>query len=539
MDELQTFQQPHSVPTNISESVQFLVNQLKQVESRSRHSREYVHADAANQRAYFIYEKLRNAVEYKEQHLFLRSAIERYLNRNLRLLRRNEELGRELVVELVKTRYLPNDSVPIEILDPVNQMLEDYKYLLDQINAQETGRRKEKLLDSILQIASSDIERLLVSREADELFVNFTYGVMLERLDPNFLADNNSIDLKRSLFISIHRLLLKSDVARIRYYLFYAEFPNWRSHGASSINQTAAQIGQFIDILDSSLRSKLTRKVGKLLRPHIAPFRVLHHLILEEKEPTELLQDTEKLKRRIELVCQSEYERIRTRVRTSIVRSIIFIFITKLSLAIILEIPYDRFVAGEIHWIPLAINLAFPPLYMLLISLDIRIPGEANTRKIVDDILAIVKNQNPDQHYAIGARQAPTSLRSLFSTLYVVGFVVIVMLLVQMLVKLNFNIISGVLFFVFLSTVSFFGVRISALAKELVVLDEKPGIIGLIIDIASSPFIRIGQWLSDTYSKINVLNFALDVIIELPFKTILRIFDDWSQYLKEKKDDLL
>ena len=540
MDDLQTFTSAGQTPSNISESVKFLLSQLKQLQHQKQHrAKEVVHADEANQRAYFFYEKLRNAVEYKEQHLFLRNAIQRFLNRNLRLIRRDEDLAKELVVELIKTRYIANDSISVDVLVEVNRLLNDYKTLLDEVSKRHSGVNKEKIIDAVFEIASSDVERLLVSRAQDELFVNFTYGVMLERLSPALLTSSDSLEVRRALFISIHRLLLKSDVARIRYYLFYAEFSNWRSQGGASVVAVASSLEGFTSAVEKSLRSKLTRQIGKLLRRHIAPFRVLHRLVLSEDNPAEILNDRPKLKRRIENVCQSEYEATRDRVRTSVFRSIIFVFITKLSLAIILEIPYDHLVEGEVNWTPLAINLAFPPLYMLLIGLSVRIPSDANTKKIVDDIRTTISAHNPDKQQPIGSQEPPSSLRNIFGFLYLSGFVLMIYLLVNLLVAFDFNIVSGVLFFIFFSTVSFFGVRISTLANELVVLDERPGIIGLTVDVISAPFIRIGQWLSDTYSKINILNFALDVLIELPFKTILRIFDEWSQYLKEKRDDLL
>jgi hypothetical protein len=103
---------------------------------------------------------------------------------------------------------------------------------------------------------------------------------------------------------------------------------------------------------------------------------------------------------------------------------------------------------------------------------------------------------------------------------------------------LDFNWLGGLLFVVFLTLVSFFGIRVRQLAKELVVLDRRTGLIGATIDFFSIPIIRAGRWLSVNFSKINVFVFVLDVIIEAPFKLIVEVFEDWFSYIREKREEI-
>ena len=37
---------------------------------------------------------------------------------------------------------------------------------------------------------------------------------------------------------------------------------------------------------------------------------------------------------------------------------------------------------------------------------------------------------------------------------------------------------------------------------------------------------------------LNIFVFFFDVIIEAPFKLIMQGFEDWSSYIKDKKDDI-
>ena len=94
------------------------------------------------------------------------------------------------------------------------------------------------------------------------------------------------------------------------------------------------------------------------------------------------------------------------------------------------------------------------------------------------------------------------------------------------------------LFIVFLTLVSFFGLRVRQLAKDLVVLDRRDNLLSVTIDFFSIPIVRAGRWLSVNFSKINVFVFVLDVIIEAPFKLIVDLFEDWFAYMREKREEI-
>jgi hypothetical protein len=210
-------------------------------------------------------------------------------------------------------------------------------------------------------------------------------------------------------------------------------------------------------------------------------------------------------------------------------------------LALLIEIPYDLLTSSHINLVPLSLNLLFPPIYLAVVGLSTRIPDERNTKKIVNDIkLILYGDADSSLKYIFkDGAQRGSIFATLFNFLYVVTFVVSIGLLVWMLSALDFNVVDSAVFFIFLSTVSFFGFRITSAAKELVVVSQKRNFMYAFFDFLYTPFITIGQWLSDKYSKINFLTFFLDFIIEAPLKTILTIFDQWTEFIRDKKDDLI
>jgi hypothetical protein len=58
-------------------------------------------------------------------------------------------------------------------------------------------------------------------------------------------------------------------------------------------------------------------------------------------------------------------------------------------------------------------------------------------------------------------------------------------------------------------------------------------------DIIYLPFIYVGQYISDRYAKVNIIATVLDLMIELPLKTVLRLVRQWTLFLNSKKDEIV
>jgi hypothetical protein len=51
--------------------------------------------------------------------------------------------------------------------------------------------------------------------------------------------------------------------------------------------------------------------------------------------------------------------------------------------------------------------------------------------------------------------------------------------------------------------------------------------------------VAVGKWLSEKFSRVNVFVFVMDFIIEAPFKILIDIAEDWTKYVKERKDEIV
>jgi hypothetical protein len=81
--EHQVNNQPAADSPKLSQLMSGLVTLLR-LHQRQHWTGQKVHVPEITAGAYFVYEQMRNAVEYRERHLFLRGAIERFLLRELK-----------------------------------------------------------------------------------------------------------------------------------------------------------------------------------------------------------------------------------------------------------------------------------------------------------------------------------------------------------------------------------------------------------------------------------------------------------------------
>lgn len=491
-----------------------------------------VHISENTSSAYFFYEQVRNAVEYRERHLFLRAAIERFLLRELRP-GRIESIGHELVVELTKTRYVPNDSVTDDAIDYLDYIARRYATLQQIASTQVLDEEtRESIATWVIQLMSVELERALQPNPSEAAIVEFTYASFIEHAD---IAREDQM----GLYAAVHKALVKSDLATIRYGVFSRAFPRWLEDDA----QLATAGARFVELnnqLAAQMQGAGPHRIFRLVRRHIAPYLILREIIKTSNEGLDdLAARSTVLLEKARSVAEAQYQKVSARLKRSVLQAVIFLFLTKIVLGIVIEVPYELFVYGTVHYLPLAINLLFPPLYMATVGFTIKVPGQRNTNKILSDLKLIVYESEHKLTYSLRKRGRVSRATSAFNIFYGTTSLLTLVALAFALRAIGFNIVSGIIFFVFLSTVSFFAYRIANSVREYAVLDEDPGFIANLSDFLLTPFIRTGQWLSERYSRVNIMTSILDIIIETPFKTVLRIIEQWNAFLRDKRDDVL
>src|SRR3989344_4258955 len=122
---------------------------------------ETIHIDEAAIRVASFYEQFRNSMDWQEEQLLRRSAIEHLLRRKLFSGENSDALAQFLLRELILRRYFPNDAIAVAKYRIVANSIEKYRQL--EIGAfagvSPQTRKNGKLW--ILRVAASEIEEIL------------------------------------------------------------------------------------------------------------------------------------------------------------------------------------------------------------------------------------------------------------------------------------------------------------------------------------------------------------------------------------------
>ena len=503
------------------------LDQHETQQNKLRQTLERVNVVGAGGTLTAAYEQLRNAAENTEEHLLLQNAIRRFyrqlfLTRDGNLIR---ESGQELTVELTLAGYLPNDYLTIDQVKQISQLAHRYYQAYQSLMG-----TKDVSADSAqkwtLDVLAVEAESVINDHSRDTAFIEFAYTQLAEIIQPErALPTTARDDVGVILFAAIHEALLKSDMAVIR-----TQILKRYQMSVDSLEQYIA----FNRRIDALFDSESVERMRRLVDRQGAPFRVLRRMIEENPEFIGLLDRPDAFLSSFEQQVNNEYARTAKRINRAIVRSVIFLIITKFLVGIAIEIPYDYIAYGEIIWLPLLINLFFPPIYMMALRATHTLPGEGNTRALIDRTEQMLYGDSST--VAASSRAERKGYSPLFSVLYLVSGLAIFAGTTYLLLLLQFSLVHIVIFFVFLSAASFLGFRLSRFIRELELVRSAQSGMTFVRDLLYLPFVVVGQWMSDKYSRVNIVTIVLDMLIELPLKTILRLIRQWNAFIDDRKD---
>ncbi len=511
----------------------------------------------------FYYEKIRNAVHYSEEHLLRKDAIFRILKRQLviegtvRLIRSEDSrtLAQHLLIELIRAGYLPNNILPETKVDEVATIISKYTSLRTlvlnevarQVNFFSGNENQEKSFENrgdltnwLMGLAAAEIEEHIGYNQATRAIVLAMYRMLEKRVElPASLPYER--DLPIQIYLAIYRNFLKFDDDMLALILFRYFNADWENISNTGLKKVAAQITTLKRVIDTQQQHPLAGQLNRIVKIHTVYFKIFEDVIKEN--PVEvydsLNEDTKIFTHKVRIACKRRYNKARNTLWRSAWRSIIYILLTKSIFVVLLEVPATQFFGEKINLISLVINVGFPAVLIFLSVIFMRLPGDDNTQRIIEGIEEIVYNEKKRSVIKLrkprGRHQA---VNIIFTLIYTITFFVSFGGVVWLLERIDFSWVSIVIFLFFLAFASFFIIRIRRTAKEWLVVDARENIMGFLIDFFSVPIVATGKWLSGKFARLNVFAFILDFIIEAPFKIFVEIAEQWTRYVRERKEEL-
>ncbi|MFH0928326.1 MAG: hypothetical protein V1821_02515 [bacterium] len=329
----------------------------------------------------------------------------------------------------------------------------------------------------------------------------------------------------------------------VEFHLLRIELPKWFEKEVTVDQAMADKILKARDLITTQLEHPLGKRFWALMKKVIAPFRIMEVMVKEKGDDfANLLKNKEEFKRTVGETIEKRYKVEGERLYRRGFRALVYIFLTKIIVGILLELPYDLLVLKGLHIMPLAINIIFPPILLFGILISLRRPTKANTTICEQAVMEVYYTEEEPQVFK-GRKKIILRKRSgikfiIYSLTYALLFVLTFGIIIEVLRKIGFSAVSVLLFLFFLSIVSFFGVNLRQSAKELIIVSGKEKLITTLFDILTLPIVTAGRWVSSNVNRINIFLFILDVIIEAPFQFIIESAESWFDYLREKKEEI-
>lgn len=511
---------------------------LEDVEVKAAPGDEVIEVSLPASSAATIYEKARLAIDNQEEHLLRRNAIYRIIKRYAGTESTINEIADRLLRELIWARYLPNKTIPVSIVNDVAAIIQKYEPLIQAIELNDLP--EEDAFGWILDVMSTEIEYRIAPPLADEALVSYMFDEMKERVEWDDKYQITPEQKELSLYIAIHRALLKSDKGMLRFRVFTLYYPDWPGPAKDDlVKKITSDLAEAQVIVDKQIDHAIVHKLEVLIKRKCTVFHVLSDIAKENGENVvDLLGKPESLDKEVRKALKVRTKNFRKRLRRTVVRAIMFLFLTKMLAAIVLEVPYEFWYLKHDAILPLITNIFFPPVLLALLALTVTIPEKRNATDHVEAVRALmVGADHPLLNVRVKLRKSST-WDVVFNLLYVLVYLIVYGGLTLILIQLHFIWLGIVLFLFFLSLVAFFGIRIRLSTKDIVLSESRRGFLGILFDYFMVPVVRLGRWLSVKVSQVNVFVYFFDFILEAPYKLIVRIIDNWTDFITEKREEL-
>ena len=497
-----------------------------------------IHVDYVASKIATLYEKLRQVIDYQEEHLLRKNTIQRILKRRLLLSSDPEEIAKPLVFELIRGGYFLNDKIPETKIKSIESILSKYIFLMENLPV---GSEKNELAEWLKNLAATEIEERLAPPKADSALLEYMVEELLKRLVFQDI-DIDQDKKKELIFIACQKSLLKADQSLLSWRLLKFKLPELtNSPNLDLLVKLSENLAIIKKGIEESMSDLLVRRIQLIAYRFVPGFLIIRDIVSEDsKEAKQVFEKPDTLEARLKFVYEKRYKSIKKKNRTWGMRWVISILLSKMFLAFLIEIPYDRF-ANKFSFVSLGVNLLIPPLLMFLIISSIRVPKEKNKKLVCEQTMDIVYPKEQLETIVVKKPSEKKGLKNfILRIIFLASSAVVFGGVIYLLLKINFSWVSIAIFLAFFSLIAFSGMRIEASSKQLKTTDreKEEGILDFIADVFFLPFRNAGKWLSGQLQKYNLIILILNLFFEAPLQIFFEFIESWRNFIKTKKEEL-
>ncbi len=448
---------------------------------------EKIHVDEIASKVAAFYEKVRNVIEYRDAHLLRKHAIERTLRRHLFLKEFKEDFAEPLIKELIRAGHLANDTVLETKIADVQEIIDN---LLSLLRLEEDGSDKGKsaTADWLVTMSTSRIEEELFPAPEIALLSEMMYGIMKDNLTlKNIPLDKDAANIQ--LYLAVQRALWRPDVNQLKYLLLRIMYPDWGTFSEKELPEIAEGLEQTRITIENILKNPYAGSFFRLCNHEKIIFQLIGDLVFGGVS----LDYGDHLSSDLKFRYDKRYFKAKGQMRRLAFLSVASFLISKLLIAFAVEIPLDRYLYHGVSPLSLLVNVAFPPLLMLLIVSSTTLPSRSNFALVEAAVDQVLFEEKGRQYVAAAPRKKGPISNFFVYLAYTAVLLIIIYYVTKVLLWLHFSPASIVIFLLFTSMVTATGVKVKNRAREMSLEREKTSIGGFVVDLITVPFMTIGR----------------------------------------------
>lgn len=510
-----------------------------------------IHVDEVASKVAALYEKIRQIIDWKEEHLIRRTAIERILKRMLlseisgALLVSDldsGEIAESLVAELVRGGHFPNDAVPRSKIAEVERVLAKCIYILGNCPEKDTLSGSKKAIDLyhwLLPIAACEVETVLAPPVREEALIECMTTLVAKAIWVD--SDYALPDAEKwvQTYIAVHRTLFHLDSPMIAFHLLRYHYPDWGDLPQSHLEQVTRDIFAIAGGIEGELNHPLAGHFSAVCERYDTVYLLLGDILGflsdEPERIPEKFADPKALENLMKTAYRRRLKTLKSRLFRMAVYSTLSIFLGCALSLFIVEVPLAKLFYGRFSSFAVVVDILIPTALMFLLVALVKPPAEENLKRVITEARKVIYQEGKDV-YEIRVHRERRVLMDLFIKLLFIAFTVLSLGTTVFIFYLpRIPATSIAIDTANVAVVVGAALLIRQRAKELTVGEEKRGFLTLLFDSLTVPLAKFGSWLSARWREFTSASIIFTALLDMPFLAFIDFVESWSQFVKEQK----
>jgi len=533
-------------PLFLSHFTTALLENLKQIKPRLRpDDLSKINVSQAVSLFALVYERIRNAIEYREDHLIRRAAIERILKRRLMLNPEGRGEAENIIRELLWARYFSNGSLGGHDLITIQEIIDKYISIKRSLIAGRPIEVQQYLAEFLIQMLTCEIEETLAPAVREMALIDYMFSAMKEKIRVSDKIYESGL-LKKDLtyvqiYIAVCQALFKLDKSIISYHLIKYRYPEWDKGGQQLILEISQKIFKIWQKTEEDLANPVANKFYNICEKYDTPYLLMGDILSASNgaETGKQISEPSVLENYIKEAYSKRMSTLKARISRAAVYSTISIFATKVLSLVLLEAIIEEVIGSKLNALALSADVLIPTALMFVMVSLIKRPSRKNINIVIIETMKIAYKKETGDTYEIKMRKKRgATMKTILSLIYVFSAFITFGTIFLILKGLGFPITSILIDIIFIALILFAGTAVSKRAQELTMEDEKEGFFSFVSDVFFLPMHGLGQWISNKWKRYNALAAFFNALIDMPFSAFVEFIEKWRYFIKERKEEM-